>query len=261
MKRRLCIVSIVILTLVLLKGPAFAGGWGPYFSWGQEKPNTGFPNDAIDFLQDIGFPEYVIQEVEAADVDISLTHLTFGVIYESAPAQDKLMSYRGTLGFDIATSVSFENVDIAGISIDMFGLDPDGSSKYGLSTKHTLAFGIIRTDLIKWWAGPGIGLSFNYYSKDRDIQGITFNYQAANLSVGGGGETGVNIHLGQALTLCVGGGIHWRAFAYGGGAEDVGSLVWGDGPFYFIETSLLFRTGPDRYHQTASEAGQSERDL
>jgi hypothetical protein len=175
-----------------------------------------------------------------------VNHLTFGVIYESAPAQDKLLSYRGTLGFDIATSISVENVDIAGFSIDTLGLDLDGSSKYGLSTKHTLAFGIIQTDLIKWWAGPGIGLSFNYYSKDRDILGTTFNFQAANLSIGGGGETGVNIHLGQGLTLCVGGGIHWRAFAYGGGAEDVGSLVWGDGPFFFIETSLLFRTGPDR---------------
>jgi hypothetical protein len=246
MERRIRIVSAVILMLFLFSGPAFAGGWGPYFSWAREEPSTGFPDDYLDALRDIGAPESVIREMEEASVGVSVDHLTFGVIYESAPARDKLLSYRGTLGFDIATSISVENVEIAGISIDMLGLDLDESSKYGLSTKHTLAFGIIRADGIKWWAGPGIGLSFNYYSKDRDILGTTFDLQAANLSIGGGGETGVNIHLGQGLTLCVGGGIHWRAFAYGGGSEDLGSLVWGDGPFFFVETSLLFRTGPDR---------------
>lgn len=245
MKRRLWIASAVILTVFLLNGPASAGGWGPYFSWGRDQPSTGFPNDIIDALRAIGAPEYLIQEVEAASLDVSVNHLTFGVIYESAPAQDKLLSYRGTLGFDIATSISIENIDIAGISIDTLGLDLDGSSKYGLSTKHTLAFGIIRTDLIKWWAGPGIGLSFDYY-KDQEVFGTTINVDAANLSIGGGGETGVNVQLGQGLTLCVGGGIHWRAFGFGGGSGSVGSLVWGDGPFFFIETSLLFRTGPDR---------------
>ena len=59
-------------------------------------------------------------------------------------------------------------------------------------------------------------------------------------------EAGVNVHLGALITLCVGGGIHWRAFGFGGGAEDVGSLVWGDGPFFFIEPPLLFRNRGDR---------------
>jgi hypothetical protein len=265
MKQRLWIVSQVTLTLVLLTGPAFAGGWGPYFSWGQEKASTGFPGVVIDALRDLGLPENVIQDVEAADVDVSLNHLTFGVMYESAPARDKLMSYRGTLGFDIATSLSVDDVSIPSLPIDIDGLglsfEIDESSKYGLSTNHTLAFGIIRTDRLKWWVGPGIGLTANYYDYSTDLYGIPIDAKAGNISIGGGGETGVNLHLGPGMTLCVGGGIHWRAFAYGGGAEDVGSLVWGNGPLYFVQVSLLFRTGPDRYHQDASEPGQSERDL
>jgi hypothetical protein len=192
-----------------------------------------------------GLPPELIQALESADVDVSLNHLTFGIMYDSAPAQDKLMGYRGTLGFDIATDTKIEDATIAGFSLKealgFFGLDLGENSNYGLSTNHTLTFGIIRTDRLKWWVGPGIGLTANYY----DI-GTILDIKAANLSVGGGGETGVNVHLGSSVTLCVGGGIHWRAFAYGGGADEVGSLVWGNGPLFFIQTSVLFRTGSDK---------------
>lgn len=246
MKRRFKAAAAVILGMLVSAEPALAGGWGPYFSWGREEPGTGFPHDVIDFLRDIGAPEDLIREVEEASVDVSLNHLTFGVIYESAPARDQLLSYRGTLGFDIATNISVEEIDIAGFTVDDLGIDLDESSTFGISTKHTLAFGIIRTGLIKWWAGPGIGITFNYYNKDQQFLGETLDFEAANLSIGGGGETGVNIHIGPGLTLCFGGGIHWRAFGFGGGSESLGSFVWGNGPLYFIETSLLFRTGPDR---------------
>jgi len=247
MKRRLWIVSAVILTLFLSSGPAFAGGWGPYFSWGQEKPGTGIPGD-IPFE----LPPAWQEALEAVDIDMTLTHLTFGVMYESAPARDKLLSYRGTLGFDIATSLSVDSVSIPGdfpIDPGDFGIDLDigESSKYGLSTNHTLAFGIIRTDRLKWWVGPGIGLTFNYYDYTTEFINIPLDAKAGNISIGGGAETGVNIHLGPGMTLCVGGGIHWRAFGLAIGSDDIGSLVWGNGPLYFIQTSLLFRTGPDRY--------------
>jgi hypothetical protein len=251
MKQKLWIVSTVIMTLFLSSGPAFAGGWGPYFSWGQEKPGTGFPNDVVEFLRDIGLPDDILQEVEAADLDVSLTHLTFGVMYESAPARDKLMSYRGTLGFDIATDMSVDEISIPSFPVDIRDLglsfDIGESSKYGFSTNHTLAFGIIRTDRLKWWVGPGIGMTFNYYDYSTDLFGFPLDAKAGNISIGGGGETGVNIHLGPGMTLCAGGGIHWRAFGLAAGSDDVGSLVWGNGPLYFIQVSLLFRTGPDRY--------------
>ncbi len=246
MNRRILVAYTTVLTMLLWSASALAGGWGPYFSWGRDEPSTGFPDDVINALRDIGAPEDLIREVQDATVDVSVNHLSFGVIYDSAPAQDTLLSYRGTLGFDIATSISVDKVDIAGLSIDDLGIDLDESSKYGLSTKHTLAFGLIRTDLFKWWVGPGIGLTFDYYSLDQDFFGTTIDFKAANLSIGGGGETGVNIHIGESLTFCVGGGIHWRAFGFGGGSDEVGSFVWGNGPFYFVETSLLFRTGPDR---------------
>jgi len=251
MKQGLLTASAAIVMLFLFSGPALAAGWGPYFSWGEEKPGTGFPTDVIDFLRDLGVDEEIIRDVEAVNLDVSLTHLTFGVMYESAPAQDKLISYRGTLGFDIATSLSVDDVDMPSfpININDLGLSFDigESSKVGLSTNHTLAFGIIRTDRLKWWAGPGIGLTFNYYDYSTDLVGFPVDAKAGNISIGGGGETGVNLHLGPGMTLCVGGGIHWRAFGLAAGSDEIGSLTWGNGPLYFIQVSLLFRTGPDRY--------------
>ena len=244
MRQKLLFASAAILTVLLLHGSALAGGWGPYFSWGRELPSTGLPGFLVDVIRD-DVPDDVIQALESVDVDLSLNHITFGIMYDSAPAQDKLMSYRGTLGFDIATNTKVEDFKFFETSITdllgSFGFGIGEDSNYGLSTNHTLAFGIIRTDGLKWWAGPGIGLTFNYY----DI-GTILDLKAANLSIGGGGETGVNVHLGSSVTLCVGGGIHWRAFAYGGGADEVGSLVWGNGPLYFIQTSILFRTGYDK---------------
>jgi hypothetical protein len=204
----------------------------------------------IQFLRDLNVPEELIRDVEAADVDVTLNHITFGVLYESAPAQDTLMSYRGTLGFDIATSISVDEIRIPSfpINISDLGVDFDigETSKFGLSTNHTLAFGIIRTSRLKWWAGPGIGLTFNYYDYSTNLFGIPLDAKAGNISIGGGGETGVNLHLGEGMTFCIGGGIHWRAFGLAAGSDEVGSLVWGNGPLFFIQTSLLFRTGPDR---------------
>jgi hypothetical protein len=252
MKRTPLVATATLLTMLLLSGSALAGGWGPYFSWGLEKPGTGLPEDLP-----IDLPDEWENALNEVDLDVSLTHLTFGIMYESAPARDKLFSYRGTLGFDIATDLSIDEISVPDFPFDLddFGisLDLDESSKYGLSTNHTFAFGIIRTERLKWWAGPGIGLTFNYYDYRTDLFGIPVDAKAANISIGGGGETGVNIHLGTGLTVSVGGGIHWRAFGLGGGSEDVGSLVWGNGPLYFIQTALLFRTGPDRGHQTSQE--------
>ncbi len=250
MKQGIRIACATVLATLLLSTSTLAGGWGPYFSWGRESPGTGFPDDVIDFLRDLGLPEDLIQDVQAADVDVSLDHITFGVVYESAPARDRLMSYRGTLGFDIATSISVDEIDIPGLPVDITDLGIDfeigETSKYGVSTNHTLAFGILRTDRLKWWVGPGIGLKFNYYDYSTNLFGVPLDAEAGNISIGGGGETGVNLHIGPGMTFCIGGGIHWRAFGLAAGSDEVGSLVWGNGPLFFIQTSLLFRTGPDR---------------
>ena len=260
MKRGLWIASTAMLSLLLLGGSALAGGWGPYFCWGREEPSAGFPEGAIDRAVDEvpeEFRDLARKAMEQVDIDFQFDYFTIGVMYDSAPARDTFLSYRGRFGLNIAKAqvTGLSNPLISSLPTDwqkfindtvdgfLEGADDTG---LGFSTKHTLVFRLISNDVFKWWAGPGIGLTANYYNQDLDISGQKVEFKAVNLSIGGGGETGVNIHLGEALTLCVGGGVHWRASGFGGGTDEVGSLVWGDGPFYFIETSLLFRTGADR---------------
>ena len=131
MKRVASIVCATVLTILLFHDTCPAGGWGPYFSWGREEPSAGFPDDVVDTLRDFLPPE-VIEQVEANDVDFSLNHIALGVIYDTAPARDGLFSYRGTLGFDIATSISIDEVTIGPFSSTDFGLDLDETSRYGL---------------------------------------------------------------------------------------------------------------------------------
>ena len=252
MTRRSARIGLTLLLLLSLLAPAsaWAGGWGPYFGWSRAEPSTGIPGDIIE-LSIAALPDSVKglarTALENLGADFRLDHLTFGVLYDSAPSRDKLFSYRMTLGFDIASTqlegIRFNNALIPGLGSTLstlFGdVDADG---YGFSTTHTFAFGLLRTDLLRWWIGPGIGLHFNYY----DLGGL-LDLKSANLSVGGGGETGVNVHLGDAMSIALSGGVHWNAFAYGIGSSSVGSLVWGDGPYYLIRLALLLHTGQDRH--------------
>lgn len=253
MKRKGALLAAVILIAGGFPAWAHAGGWGPYFSWGRDDPSAGFPDDVIRETLNSGYvpdplKDVVREAMENAEIDFQIDHITFGVLYDSAPSRDKLFSYRFALGFDISTKVEVEGVSFEDIGVSVSGLtgqlDENG---YGLSMNHTFAFALIRNSLLKWWIGPGLRLNFNYYSLDYDIE-------AANLVIGGGGETGLNFHVTPNLSLCLGGGIHYNAFGYGAGTNDVGSLVWGDGPFYFIQVGALFHTGKDRNAWAASQS-------
>lgn len=240
MKARGSFILAAALLAILLHGSAFAGGWGPFFSWGRDDPTAGFPDDVIDYLRDAGVPPDIIEEAQQADLDFQIDHVTFGVLFDSAPSRDKLFNYRLALGFDISTKAEITGVSFPGIGVSLSGLAGElDQNGYGFSMNHTFGFAVVRTELIKWWVGPGLRLNFNYYNLDYDLE-------AANVFIGGGGETGVNIHVSPTISLCLGGGIHYNAFGYAAGTDELGSLVWGDGPFYFIQVGALFHTGSDR---------------
>ncbi len=245
-RRILLTLTVAIGVCIFTQGNARAGGWGPYFSWGRDAPTTEIPDTLINELNARipGIKEFV----KPIDVDTRVNHLTFGVMYDSAPSRDKLLNYRFTLGFDLVTTISLESgrIDIPGLGpsdvtgiADQVGVDLDKTG-YGVTMGHTLGFGLVQEDFIKWWLGPGIRFNFNYYDLAKSFEG-------GNLSIGGGPETGINLHIWPDISICISGGIHWNAFAYGMGSksQNLGSFVWGNGPFYFVQVSGLFHTGDD----------------
>jgi hypothetical protein len=250
MKRTRWVVLGVVAASLLCSSAVFAGGWGPFFTWARETPSAGFPGFVQDIVVDAmtkaGATQAEIDAARAAmnstDLDINLDHLGFGVNYDSAPSRDKLFNYRMTLGWDIATHVNVENgqINIPGFgNLPLSQVSLDDASSYGFNFKNTFGFGIIRNDLLKWWIGPAIDLNFDYWSKNAGAE-------AATLSVGGGAETGVNFHIADQYSLCVGGGVLWNAFGYAAGFNDIGSFVWGNGPYYFVQVSALYHTGDDQ---------------
>ena len=242
MKAKGCSLVAALLLLTAFSGNAFAGGWGPYFSWGRDQPSAGIPDFLLEEAANIGIP---VALAEAVDLDFTLDHITFGLLYDSAPSRDKLFNYRGTFGFDLAIKT---DIDAGGIDLSSLGFDVDGNG-YGLTTTHTFGFALVRTKLLKWWIGPGLRLNFNYYSYSshiRNFLGQNLDIEAANLIIGGGADTGINLHISPTVSLSLGGGVHWNAFGYAAGSNDLGGFVWGNGPFYFIQVAALFHTGEDK---------------
>ena len=247
MKAKGCFLVGALLLVTAFSGNAFAGGWGPYFSWGRDQPSAGIPDFLLEEAADIGIP---VALAEAVDLDFTLDHLTFGVLYDSAPSRDKLFNYRATLGFDIAIKTEIDSVEVPGIgdiNISDLGLGIDvDKNGYGLTTTHTFGFALVRTKLLKWWIGPALRLNVNYYSYSENFLGQNLDIEAANLIIGGGADTGINLHISPAVSLSLGGGVHWNAFGYAAGSNDLGGFVWGNGPFYFIQVAALFHTGEDK---------------
>ena len=255
MKKVYCIATIVVC-IALFQGIAHAGGHGAYFSWGRGWPSVGFP----DFLEE-KYPGV------QADLSLQLDHFTVGYIYDSAPTRAEYLTYRGTIGFDIAcTKLTDQEIKygsftlpeaLEGVMSDLF--DATG---YGFSTKHTLAYTLLNSERFKCWLGPSVRLNVNYQNPSAITGNIgtieySLNPWAVNLSVGGGFEGGVNCHLNCDMSLSLSTGFHYNAFGYYLKAEadtSISSLGlsqdwggWGGEPYVFVEISLLFRSGEDLF--------------
>ncbi len=239
----------------MLSSPSHAGGWGPYFSWGRESPETEFPTDLLDSSLDVLIDPADLEATKTFLKELKLSkstdHLTFGVLYESAPSQDRLFNYRFALGFDMATNTKLDDVDYgtSGITVNQGKMligDLEKASTYGFSMQHTFAVAPLRFKLLKWWIGPGIRINANYYNVNNSID-IQSNIKALSICLGGGLDTGINFHLGSIASLSVSGGVHWTGYGYGESDASLGTIQFGDGPFYFFQTAILFHTTTDKH--------------
>jgi len=225
-----------------------------------------------------GFPEWVVETLDSSlqsalrgsELKFEQSHISFGVIYDSAPSRDKLFNFRMTLGVDFVIDGNIDQLSLVSTgdpptdsSVREYAdvvlgnlLDTTG---YGGTLKFTFGFSPIRTPLLKWWLGPCIHINGNYRNADIPIAPIPILLpQGAHLkhggsvAIGGGIETGVNIHATSFMSVGLSFGFLWNAYGLGAGLEDrsgeisSGAIVWGDGPMFLLQVSALFHTGADR---------------
>jgi len=260
MKKTVWLALGVMMFSTLLASSAFAGGWGPFFSWAREQPSAGFPSFVEEeVLKQIptNLVDTARQAMQAGDFDLRLDHLTFGVLYDSAPSRDKLFNFRASLGFDFAVNGNIDSNlipsvgnaaadDLIDAAQNTVEATLSKSSSLGGTLHLTFGFSPIRNELLKWWVGPAIRINGNYFKP-----GVLGVENSGTISMGGGAETGINLHVTPTVSMCLGGGVHWNAFGLGGhgnipGIGETGGFVWGNGPFYFIQVAALYHTGEDQ---------------
>jgi len=262
------LIPVIVVAAAMAPGPARAGGWGPYVSWSHDMPKTGFPDWVIEAVSpslDPVLRPVIESAMRGTELKFEQDHVSFGVIYDSAPSRDKLFNFRMTLGADFAVKGSITDLTFPGTGIpfvdDYVGsaagyldtlLDTTG---YGGTLQFTFGFAPIRHEILKWWLGPTVRFNGNYHTADIPVSygpiPVGRLKHGGTVALGGGVETGLNFHVSSFLSIGLTGGFLWNAYGLGAALEDSsgeissGTMVWGDGPMFLLQFSALFHTGGD----------------
>ena len=248
MKSKSCFCFLVLGFLLIPARPSLGDGYG-FYSWGRGWPKVGVP----DFIKDQlpGLPD--------VEFELQLDHYTLGYLYDSAPGRDQWISYRFNLGVDIAVA-SLGSVDLGSAPVSALTgytkliSDSFDAVGYGLMTKFTVGFGLVRSERLRLWVGPSVRLAGNYLDQQAttvEINSFPFeiNPWAVSLSAGGGLEGGVNYRFGPELTVDLSVGFHYNVFAC---YQDVGlrvgsqpvaedsSFLLGREPYVYVQLALRF---------------------
>lgn len=130
-----------------------------------------------------------------------LSSFSYGLLLDTALARDTLFNFRYQVGF----GTTMQNEDIFG----------------------SFGFGIVRTEHLRFWLGPQIGMSF----KQRD----TFPMPTF------GAVLGLNVNFLEHYTFTVDGGYRWMIIFHDNDGDTMG---WGEGE-PFLGIALLFRFNDD----------------
>lgn len=162
--------------------------------------SAGFEHTALDFGEN-GF----------SDFDIQNLYLAF--MLDTAVNRDKVLNYRAQVGLSMS-------------------LMDEGGRGYGFVTKHTLGFGLHRSDTVRLWAGPTARLAIGTLE------------EAFTLSFGGGAELGLNLRLSDGFALAITTGYQASRFVLVTGGESGGD----DGiqHVFGLNVAGLFLTSSER---------------
>lgn len=200
MKPHLASYLVVSAVLLTLPGLAHAFGFGVAVSGG-----NGTLNETDSYTQNVSFRE---------------TRESVGAVYDSNLGQDRLFNYRGTLSYQFLQAEG---------DIQRYNL-------HGMNIENDFGFRLAGGDGWRFWAGPQVRveiLSGTYRYRDNPKE------ETANLGVGVGPVAGVNIDLGNDLTLTLKGG-YIRLSGISLWLAD-----WDEG-FGIVSAGLMYQLGGDR---------------
>jgi hypothetical protein len=148
------------------------------------------------------------------------TRTGVGFVLATAVAKDSLFNYQLNLGYH------------------QYEFKPDGFKLTGYSMAHDFGFGVVRTQDVKLWLGPELKIDYGSGSQS------SIDYY--NVEFGIGPALGVNLHLGDFVTLALKGGylFNWGATAKdckNNSCSDSGFTLSGGEPF--INFAIIFRFG------------------
>ncbi len=129
-------------------------------------------------------------------LDMMTTFYGGGIVYDSAPAKNKLFNYRLNAGFDVITLETFQSM---GVNIGGFGISiPD---LYRVNLVNTFGLGIYRAADLRFWMGPQVAGHFLFQDD-------------SNLTLYGGGlhaglAVGLNINIRNSVSIAVDGGFRY----------------------------------------------------
>jgi hypothetical protein len=210
-------VLLIVLLMVAASGREVSAiGFGAYLS--------GQRGSGDWEIEEQAFPFTLIK----ADGD--LRHFGIGFVLDTAPAQDRLFSYRLNVGLE-----EF-NADL-----DDLG---DALKLGGVSVNNTFGFQIFRSADVRLWAGPHVVTGF-YGGALKELDFV----DVALVEFGAGGSFGADFAAGERLSFSIVTGFTFSGFGgkieFFTGDDD----LRGNGGSAFVNLSLIWsRQGRTRPH-------------
>ena len=249
MKSRHFLLLLLIILSLTTASQALGDSYG-FYSWSRGWPTVTAP----DFLRnDIYLP------IEDIEIKSDCNHYSFGYMYVRPTTPDDLLDFRFTYGLDFliteTTDFSFKNTspyDFTSFS-DQYS-DVFDALGYGFVTKITLGIGLLRTESLRVWTGPGLRLNANYLQQDKKTIDFYSNIIKAEpwgimASVGGGIEAGITYHIRSDVSLDLSAGFYYLFIGLYQDAQinsellagqEERSFFWGEEPSVTVQLALHF---------------------
>jgi hypothetical protein len=170
--RTLKIFGLCLIFLFFSSALGMAIGFGAYASYDVLLGSLGLYNNPNDFNR--------------------IKIIQFGLVMDTNVAEDRLFNYRLQIGLDLSNATYNSTSSATPVSLNI----------WQLRFINTFGFGVIRTDALRFWFGPQVGIGFGFeptFANDTYYSSMG-NFLEFDIFLGP--VVGLNINLGDTISLC-----------------------------------------------------------